>query len=305
MIKADQLVTVFGGTGFAGHHIVRKLCDAGYHVRSVARNPQAFSISGDNTRLERLSGDIRDEEAVTAAVRGAKSVVNVVSLYVERGDLNFGSIHVLGAGRIARCCRQEGVSSLIHFSGIGADCHSPSSLIRAKARGEQAVSEQFEPATIFRPSVMFGRDDAFVSSIEKATRAPVVPLFGRGTVRQQPAFVKDVARATVNAIAGDKARGQTFELGGGSILTYRQAVELVCEYLSRKRLLVPCPLELWKVLAGAMEILPRPPLTMDQIYLVANDNIVSSGRRHFSDLDIEPRSFHESLDRCFTGNGND
>jgi NADH dehydrogenase len=294
----NQLVTVFGGTGFLGRQVVRQLAHSGFHVRIAARQPKAVAFPNIESQVEAVSVDVRDEENVSSALNGATAAVNAVSLYVEHSDLSFDAIHVEGAGRVARLCRESGVSSLVHVSGIGSDSNSPSSLIRAKGRGEQAVSGQFAPATIFRPSVMFGRNDAFLSAIERATRAPVVPLFGRGDMRQQPAFVKDVANAAVSAIQSGKVQGEIIELGGARILTYREAVEAVCDHLGRKRLLFPFPFALWKPLVRAISILPEPPLTIDQLCLLVNDNTVGSGSRTFADLDIEPRSMTDLLDYC-------
>jgi NADH dehydrogenase len=297
---AEPLVTVFGGTGFLGRRVVAKLLDAGFGVRIAARDPEAVALAEipNQQRIQRVSADIRDAQRVSAAIEGARAVVNTVSLYAEKGELSFEAIHVEGAERVARCCRNGGVDSLVHISGIGADPESPSRLIRLKALGERAVNEQFKAATIFRPSVMFGRNDAFLRGIEQATRAPIVPLFGWGEIRMQPAYVQDVALAAVRAISSEEARGQVFELGGAIVLTYREAVEAVCAELGRKRLLLPFPLELWRILVGAMQVLPAPPLTVDQLYLLAKDNTVASGSRTFAELAIEPRSVLELLQYC-------
>lgn len=287
---SDKLTTVFGGTGFLGQQVVRALAAAGHRVRVAARHPQAMRFHGIEKQLEPIAVDIRDDEAVAAALEGVNAAVNAISLYVESGDLSFEAIHVAGAERIAKHCKRVNAESLVHISGIGTGEDSPSSLIRAKTRGERVVTENFEPTTIFRPSVMFGHNDSFVSEIEKATRAPVVPLFGAGRMQLQPAYVKDVALACERAISRTDARGEVFELGGATVLSYREAVEAVCDQLGRKRLLLPFPMPLWKGLTHAMTVLPKPPLTIDQLYLLAMDNTVGSGNRTFADLGIDPES---------------
>lgn len=302
----ERLITVFGGTGFLGRRVVRAVAQAGFRPRIAARHPDAVPFSGLHPEPSRAEVDIRDDEAVTGALEGAMAAVNAVSLYVEKAGLDFDTIHVDGAGRIARLCREAGIRRLVHISGIGSDPRSPSKLIRAKARGEEAVSEALPDATIFRPSVMFGRGDAFVQNIDKATRAPIVPLFGRGRMRLQPAWVRDVADGVVRAIKMDGVPGDTdawggiYELGGARVLTYREAVEAVCAELGRRRLLIPFPFAGWKLLTQAMGVLPNPPLTIDQLYLLAQDNTVSEGQPGFEQLGIEPQALTDMLSYCLS-----
>lgn len=294
----QRLATVFGGTGFLGRRAVRQFAEAGFRVRIAARHPDDVEFAEPQTALERNCVDIQDDAAVAAAVEGATAVVNAVSLYVESGDLTFQAVHVDGAERVAAACRSAGVDALIHISGIGADDESESALIRSKAQGERVVRTAFPPAVIFRPSVMFGPDDAFLSGLEAATRPPVVPLFGRGEMHLQPAYVDDVARACALAAADETHYGKVFELGGSRIVTYREAVEHVCDVLGRMRLLVPFPLELWRVVIGAMKILPNPPLTRDQLHLLAVDNTVSAAAAGFSELGMRPNSILELMEDC-------
>ena len=178
-------------------------------------------------------------------------MINAVALWVERGDVTFEAIHIDGAERVARCAAQAGVSRLVHISGLGVETQSPSPFIRARAHGEQAVNALFPQATVFRPSVMFGPDDAFLSSLELATRFPVVPLFGRGRTRLQPVHVNDVAQAATRLCADPAREAELYELGGAQVLTYRQAVETVMRHLDRHRLLLPMPFPFWKAGAAA------------------------------------------------------
>ncbi|MDX1381115.1 MAG: complex I NDUFA9 subunit family protein [Xanthomonadales bacterium] len=298
---AERRVSVFGGTGFLGRHIVRKLAASGWRVRVAARHPEKADFPGvEPDLLEAQTTDIRDEQSVAAAVAGTSAVVNAVALYVERGDLDFEAVHVDGAGRLARLSREAGAERLVHVSGIGSDPDSPSRLVRAKARGEEGVSSQFPGAAIVRPSVLFGRGDAFLANLEKATRAPVVPLFGSGDVKMQPAWVEDVAQAIARLATGggQEVSAEPLEFGGAETLSYREAVEAVCDHLGRKRLLVPFPLDAWKVLVCAMAVLPEPPLTIDQLYLLACDNTVDPGHDGFAALGMEPRPMTALLAQC-------
>lgn len=170
--------------------------------------------------------------------------------------------------------------------------------MRARARGEQAVREAFEQAVVVRPSVMFGRNDSFLGAVEAATRSPVVPLFGRGETRLQPVYVADVAAAVAKVIAGPDPGNRELELGGAETLTYREVVEKVMAHLGRRRLLLPVPFPAWKVLAAALERLPSPPLTRDQLVLLQSDNVVTGHAAAFTDVGIEPAGLSSMLPEC-------
>ena len=295
----ERRVSVFGATGFLGRRLVRELAASGWRVRVVARHPQAIEIpETDSAQLEFCTADICDETSVASAVDGAQAVVNAVSLYVERGDLTFDALHVKGAERLARKSLLAGVKSLLHVSGIGSDPESRSALIRAKGEGEKEVAKQFPGAWIVRPSVMIGAGDSFLSNLELLTRSPVVPLFGAGKVRSQPAAVDDVAAAIARLAERESQAGTVLEFGGGEILSYRQAVRIVCSHLGRRRLLLPLPMTVWKILAGTMSILPNPPLTIDQLYLLASDNVADPDRDGFAQLGMQPRSLSGLLSQC-------
>lgn len=293
------VVTVFGGTGFLGRRIVQHLVKAGMQVRVAARTPRVERFEGHEEQVVPVTVDIRDDNSVAAAVSGAGAVVNAVSLYVEKGSLTFDAIHVRGAERVARQAQSAGVERLVHVSGIGVDVNSPSPFIRARARGEEVVRVAFREPTIIRPSVMFACDDAFLSSLEKVTRLPVVPLFGQGQTRLQPAYAEDVAEAITRIISAGDYEAKVFELGGGKIYRYRDAVQAVAKHLGRKRVLASVPFPVWHGMAAAMGILPKPPLTRDQLALLETDNVATPGAKSFPDLGIEPRSLESVLNDCY------
>lgn len=291
-----QIITVFGGTGFLGRHVVRALAAAGHRVRVAARHPKAVDFS-DFQYVSPVVVDIRNEEQVREAVAGVTAVVNAVSLYVEKGDLTFDAIHVAGAERVARCAQAAGVARLVHISGIGVDAHSTSAFVRARARGEFAVRDQFDHAVMLRPSVMFGRDDAFLASLDAVSRAPVVPLFGRGCNRLQPAYVKDVATAVTRLCEQAVGLG-LYELGGRQVYTYRDLVKTVMSHRGRARPMIPVPFPLWHGLVALLSLLPNPPLTRDQLILMQTDNVVAGDAPGFTELDIDPASLDDLLDEC-------
>ncbi|GGX69927.1 complex I NDUFA9 subunit family protein [Saccharospirillum salsuginis] len=295
-----QWITVFGGTGFLGRRIVRALLDAGYPVRIAARHPTPPpGIDDRAVSVEWVRADLHDAASVGKALDDARGVVNAVSLYVESGGRNtFEAVHVDGAERLAETARERGIERLVHISGIGVDTESDSTYVRARARGENRVWAVFPQATILRPSVLFGPEDALLTALSRITLMPVIPLFGAGNTRLQPVYVEDVARAVHQAMARDDARGQIFELGGGTLYRYRELVRMVLRHHGRRRLLVPVPFLVWRGLASLASLLPGAPLTRDQVILMEQDNRVGDDARGFESLGIEPRSVEDLLEAC-------
>ena len=224
----DDLITVFGGSGFLGQDVIRVLLARGHTVRLVARHPQRPRFDRDQEkRLQRRAADIRDPRAMRDAVAGSRVVINAVSLYTQRGDLTFEAIHVRGAAGLAAAARDAGVVRLLQVSGIGATLNSPSPYIRARARGEAAVLDAFPDAVIVRPASLFGAGDALIRSLAMLSRAPVIPLFGRGLTRLQPVWVEDVAGALARLADHTAPAAGLYELGGAETLRYRALVAAV------------------------------------------------------------------------------
>jgi uncharacterized protein YbjT (DUF2867 family) len=285
-------VTVFGGTGFLGRQIVRRLAEAGAEVRIAVRHPERASLlteMGAVGQISALRADVWDAASVAPAVAGADAVVNTVGHYVERGQASFEAIHGQGARHVAQAVAAAGIHRLVHISGIGADPASESPYVRARAAGERLVREALPEVTILRPSVMFGPEDAFFNTLAELARVlPVLPLFGSGAVRLQPVYVGDVAEAVARALAMPASAGKLYELGGPKIYTYRQLLQLMLEQSGRRRWLMPLPYLAWEVLAGLLALLPNPPVSRDQITLMKRDNVVGDRAATLADLGIEP-----------------
>lgn len=296
-MSAPRAVVVFGGTGFLGRRIVRHVIGQDLAVRIVARHPdRAMSQSGGGPGLQCVAADIADASAVAGTVTGAFAVVNAVSLYVERGSATFRAIHVDAAAAVAECARRSGVTRLVHVSGIGADPAAASPYIRSRGEGEDAVRRAFPDATIVRPAVMFGRNDAFLSPlIGMVRRLPVFPLFGRGDTKLQPAWVDDVAEAIARIVA-TPAPERLYEFAGPDTFAYAALVRLIATRLQSRPALIPVPFTLWRLLAFAAEALPRPPITRNQVELMMHDTIASPARPGFRDLGIAPRGIASLLE---------
>ena len=284
------LITVFGGTGFLGRRIVRHLLDHGFRVRIASRHPERFeSPPRTDARPETATADIHDETAVAAALFGACGAVNAVSLYVERGGVTFDAVHVEAAARVARLARANGVGRLIHVSGIGADPASSSPYIASRGKGEIAVRDSFPDAILIRPAVMFGPDDAFLTTIARLLRIlPVYPMFGRGETKLQPVYVEDVAEGIAQVLSGAGGSVASYEFAGARVYTYKELVLTVADRIGARPRLVPLPFALWQILALAAELLPGSPLTRNQVALMQHDNVPSVDSPGLSSLDITP-----------------
>lgn len=296
---ADSASTlVFGGSGFLGTAVVRELIEAGRSVRLAARHPRLPDWAEPDDPIELVSADIRSDDDVVAALRGTDAVVNAVSLYVEQRGLSFEEIHVQGARRLAQSARDAGIERFIHVSGIGADSRSASAYVRARALGEEAVIDALPRATIVRPSVLFGPDDALLSNLAGLTRLPLIPLFGRGQTRMQPLHVRDLARAIAHLAGDPVSPRRLFELGGPDVMSYREILHLVMAHLGRERPLMPVPFFVWRAVAGLLSVLPSPPLTRDQVVLMTQHNLASDAMGSFPDLGLLPHSLRDSLPLC-------
>src|SRR5437660_8049741 len=277
-IATDTLVTVFGGSGFLGRHVVRALAKRGYRIRVAVRRPDLaghLQPLGRVGQIHAVQANVRYPDSVAAAVRHAEIVINLVAVLFERGRQRFPAVHVEGADAVARAAAAAG-ARMIHVSAIGADANSPSQYARTKAAGEAAVRAAVAAATIFRPSIMFGPEDDFFNRFAAMARlSPVLPLVGGGHTRFQPVFVGDVAEAIARAADGEAAGGTTYELGGPEVKTFRELIEFVLATTGRRRLLLPLPFRLATLQATFLQFLPKPPLTPDQVKLLQVDNVVS------------------------------
>src|SRR6266496_3199951 len=293
-----RTVTVFGGTGFLGRRIVRHLRYREFPVRIASRHPDRGhkQFGPDDPQLQFLEVNIQDERSVADALAGAYGVVNAVSLYVEHGLETFHSVHVESAQRVAAQTRRAGVERLVHVSGIGADAASPSRYIRKRGEGELAVRAAFNDAFLVRPAVMFGPDDAFLTTVRKLLRQlPIYPMFGRGRTRLQPAYVVDVAEAIARALQRTQTHAITFECGGPRVYSYEELLRALARDADLKRILIPLPFAAWRALAWTAELLPNPPVTRNQVELMQVDNVCSPGVPGFAELGISPHSVENML----------
>jgi NADH dehydrogenase len=274
----ETLVTVFGGSGFLGRHVVRALAYRGYRIRVAVRRPDLtghLRPMGKVGQIHAVQANLRFPDSVAAALRDADAAVNLVGILFERGNQRFDAVQAAGAEAVAVAAQSAGVP-LVHVSAIGADADSPSHYARSKADGERRVKAAQPQAIIMRPSIVFGPEDDFFNRFAALARLlPALPLPGGGQTRFQPVFAGDVAEAIARAVDGAAKPGTIYELGGPDVRTFREIMEFILATIRRRRLLVPVPFGLMKAQALFAQFLPKPPITPDQVELLKGDTIVS------------------------------
>ena len=280
--NAETLVTVYGGSGFLGRHVVRALAKRNYLIRVAVRRPDLanhLQPLGRVGQIHAVQVNLRYAPSVEAAARDAQVLVNLVGLLFEHGRQRFDTIHAYGAEQVALAASAHG-ARLVHVSAIGADEHSRAAYARSKAEAERLVLAAQPQAVIMRPSVIFGPEDDFFNRFAALARiSPALPLIGGGTTRFQPVFVGDVAAAIAEAVDSNARGGTVYELGGPEVKTFEQLMRYVLATIERKRLLVPVPFFAAKIKAMLLQYMPKPPLTPDQVELLRVDNVVSEAAK--------------------------
>jgi NADH dehydrogenase len=279
----DTLVTVFGGSGFLGRHVVRALAKREYRIRVAVRRPELaghLQPLGRVGQIHAVQTNLRYPASVEAAMRDAEVAVNLVGILAKSGEQTFDAVQARGAETVAKTAAAAG-ARMVHVSAIGADDKSNSHYARAKAAGDAAVLAAVPSAVIVRPSVVFGPEDQFTNRFAALARlAPALPLVGGGTTRMQPVYVGDVAAAIADAVDGKAKAGATYELGGPEVLTFREIIELILEITDRKRMLVPLPFGLARLQSYVLQFAPGAlKLTPDQVELLRTDNVVSDAAK--------------------------
>ncbi|TRD22076.1 complex I NDUFA9 subunit family protein [Palleronia caenipelagi] len=299
-----KLVTIFGGTGFVGRYVARRMAQQGWRVRCASRNPndapfvRTYGVVG---QVEPVFCNIRDDDSVRMIIQGSDAVVNCVGILAEGGKQTFEALQRDGAGRIARLAAEAGVERLVQISAIGADADSDSEYAQTKAAGEAAVLEAFPSATILRPSIIFGDEDEFFNRFAGMARfSPVLPLVGAST-RFQPVYVDDVAAAAEKAVLGQAEAG-VYELGGPDVATFRELMQEMLGVIQRRALILNTPMPVAKLMGWTFDLLGKltfgllkGPLTLDQVRNLGNDNVVAEDARGLEDLGIRPTALEAIL----------
>lgn len=314
MAMTSSVVTVFGGSGFLGRHLVNRLAKQGATVRVAIRDPESANFMkpmGNAGQVVPMHANINNDAQVALACTGADIVINFVGLMSEWGKNTFQNVHVAGAERVALAAKNAGATQFIQLSAVGASLKSDSHYARTKAEGEAAVKKAFPGASIIRPSVVFGPEDQFFNRFAgMAQLSPVLPVFGcptfpkitlfgengaldfdfygDGGSKFQPVYVGDVADAIVKILETPDKAGSIYELGGPTIYSFVELMELVLKHTGRKKILVPVPFWMAMMKAWFLQLLPNPLLTCDQVTLLKSDNVIYQKAKGFKDLEIQP-----------------
>lgn len=280
LANQNKLVTVFGGSGFVGRHIVKALARRGYRIRVAVRRPDLAGFlqpAGNVGQISFAQANLRFRNSIDRAVQGSDYVINCVGILFDNGRNKFDAVQDFGARAVAEAARAAG-AKLIHISAIGADSGSSSDYARTKGLAEKAIREILPEAAILRPSVVFGPEDDFFNKFaEMARLAPFLPLIGGGKMAFQPVYVGDIAEAAARLVDGTVPAGRTYELGGPEVLTFRQCLEIMLSVIDRDRPLVSIPFSIASLMGSVASMIPfvAPPITADQVKLLKNDNVVS------------------------------
>lgn len=289
------LVTIFGGSGFVGKHVVRALVKDGWRVRVAVRRPHTANdlrVIGNVGQVQLVQANVRFKTSVERAVEGSDAVINLVSILFEEGKQNFNSLHITGAKAVADAAKSAGITNFIQVSAIGASTDAPSEYSRTKAEGEAIVRELVPTADIMRPSIIFGPEDSFFNRFAAMTQmSPFLPLIGGGDTKFQPVYVGNVAEAIAKRL-GQGTSGETYELGGPRVYSFKEMMEFVLAVVSRKRLLLPLPWTAASMMGFAGEMIGKAPLikpflTRDQVDSFRTDNVVAESAKGFDDLGID------------------
>ena len=301
----QKLVTIFGGSGFIGRYVARRMAKRGWRVRVASRRPNEavfVRMYGSVGQVEPVFANIRDDTSVTAALMGADAVVNCVGVLAESRRNTFDATQAEGATRIARLAAAQGIGAMVQISAIGADAESDSDYARTKHAGEAGVLEHQPDAVILRPSIVFGAEDQFFNRFAGMARlAPVIPVVGPNT-RFQPVWVDDVAQAVEVALTGGAQPG-IYELGGPDVDTFRELMQTMLRVVRRRALVVPVPFFAARLMAGGLDtaqklsagLLHNGTLTRDQVRNLARDNVVSGDYPGFEALGIVPSTMETVL----------
>lgn len=298
-IGINDTITIFGGSGFIGSHIVKILAGSGAKIKIVSRRPEENSqlkVCGSVGQIAFIKGDIKSFKDIEKNIEGSTYVINLVGILFESGKQKFSKLHLEAAKNIALSCSNNNVKRLIHFSALGVNKNYTSKYALTKLEGEKTVLQTFANSVIIRPSVVFGREDNFINMFAKlASIFPVIPLIGGGKTRFQPVYVADVAEAVGICLVKDNICGKIFELGGSKVYTLRDIYELIFKLTRKRKIMLSIPFVLAKVIAFFLSLLPQPLLTCDQVELLKTDNVLLKNKNGLEELGLTPSSMESVI----------
>ena len=296
----NKSVAVFGASGFIGRNLIKLLVKNGWTIKALMRNPHHANFllpirEVGQIYLQRCN--ILDYSAVKESVKNVDCVINLVGILSENKSQKFYKIHSDGVKNIAKACLKYNIVNFVHVSALGISEGSEAHYAKSKNKGEELIHSIHKRAVILRPSVVFGPSDNFINRFVKmASISPLMPMVGKGLTKFQPVYVNDLISVIEILISKDIFKGQTFELGGPDIFSLKEIYDLILKSMGIKRLYFPIPFVIAKFLGAACSFFPNPPITIDQVRLLQNDNIAAQNSKGFSKFDINPVSLKEIME---------
>lgn len=287
---ALKTVTLFGGSGFIGRHLVKRLAKTGARVLIVSRDSERAKFlkpNGDVGQIVPVAADLRNEAELARVLTGSDAVVNLIGILYEKGAQTYQALQADLPGRIGKAAAAAGVERVVQISAIGANPDDVLPYPRSKGQGEAALKAAFPNATILRPSVVFGPEDGFFNVFASISRfAPLLPLYGCGVSKFQPVYVGDVCDAIMAALTRDDVAGKTFELGGPRVISFKEAMELTLKHCWRKLPLVPVPYVVADIQGTIFGLMPKPLMTAEHAKLLRRDNVASGALPGLAELGV-------------------
>ena len=268
------MIFIAGASGFVGGHLVDYLIARGRAVKCLVRSEKAQKLlSGKGAAV--VSGDITNPETLNGILNPDDFVVHLVGIIEEKGGATFRSIHCNGTANLVAEAKRAGVRHFFYQSALGADKDSWSGYLKTKAEAEEMVKQSGLSYTIFRPSLIIGPWDGFTKKlVDMVKLSPVLPIPGEGRAKFQPVYIKDWLACIGKVIDTPDLYISTYEIGGQEQLSYREMVEKLSKALGYSRPAFTIPMGLMKFGASVLErMLPAPPVTLDQLRLLEQDNI--------------------------------
>ncbi|MFN7039118.1 MAG: complex I NDUFA9 subunit family protein [Alphaproteobacteria bacterium] len=298
----NEVITIFGGTGFVGRHIIKHLVKNNYQIQIICRDPEAgnyLKTFGDTGQIVLTKYDITKEDELEKLLTNTTIVINLVGILFEKGKYNFKNIHVKAPSNLAKICAKLKIKQFIHFSALGVE-ENQSNYAKSKFEGEKLILESFPNAVIIRPSIIFGAEDNFINKfIRMAKISPFLPLIGNGKTKFQPVFVDDISKI-IEIIIKNNITKRIIELAGPKIYSFKEILNLIKKTMSKKRHLINIPFEIASLIGSICNLLPNPILTNDQVRSLRYDNIIKNDNNtKFSDFNIVPKSLEDEIVKYF------
>ena len=295
----QKIATIFGASGFIGRHLIRRLTKKDFQIIAATRSPYLHGYLkplGNPGQIDLEKVNLFDEERLRTLIKSSDVVINLVGILYETKKQKFEDIHAKFTDLLSKLCSELNIKKLVHISALGINETVSSQYMQSKLKGEKNIINNFDRSVILRPSFIFGPEDRFFNQFASlAEFFPVLPLIGGGLTYFQPIYVEDIAKSIVVVSEKEEINNSIYELGGPQTFTFKELMKILLKQIKKKRFLVPIPYSFAKFQAKILQLLPKPPLTTDQVEMLKYDNIVTNNYPKIKDLKINPKTIESVL----------